>query len=232
MQKLKNDANPFISAHATAYEIKAHVQMEKLLEALNMMDGIDGLAGGISIVAILAVLAFQASTGSFKHVDMLLILGVVLIPYLASNLGLFGLPKIFLGDAGSMLIGYIIAWTLIILTQGATVSIEPVNVLWCVAVPLLDMWALMYRRIREKKSPFSADRGHVHYLLMRYGATDRLALLTLLLLAICAVLGGIVLSYLAPGISFFAFLTLIVVHTLVSHSLDRGRSESDYQPLS
>ena len=57
------------------------------INALNMMDGIDGLAGGISIVAILAVLAFQATDGYFKHVDMLLILGVVLLPYLASNLG-------------------------------------------------------------------------------------------------------------------------------------------------
>ena len=113
------------------------------INALNMMDGIDGLAGSISIIAIFAVLAFQATGGSFKHVDILFILVVVLLPYLASNLGLFGLHKIFLGDAGSMLLGYIIAWTLIILTQGGTVSIEPVNALWCVAIPLLDMWALM-----------------------------------------------------------------------------------------
>jgi len=197
------------------------------INAVNMMDGIDGLAGGISLLAILAILGFQGVSGSFKHVDMLVILAAVLIPYMMSNLGMFGLPRIFLGDAGSMLIGYLIAWTLIILSQspqGEDVAISPVNTLWCVAVPLLDMWAVMFKRLRQRISPFTADRGHLHHLFISHGISDYRVLLIILLGAILLMGIGVVTHYLMPTAGFVVFLFVLVVYVTVNMLLERKLS--------
>ena len=190
------------------------------INALNMMDGIDGLAGGIALMAIFAILVFQFASGTFVHLDKLLLLAVVIIPYMASNLGLFGLKKIFLGDAGSMLIGYLIAWTIIILTQASNKSVEPISALWCVAIPLLDMWAVMFKRIIRGLSPFGADRGHLHHLFMIYGVGSRQALVYILSLAACLVAVGLIATLLLPSWSFYIFLSVIVIYTVLNHIFD------------
>ncbi len=60
-----------------------------------------------------------------------------------------------MGDAGSTLIGFTVIWLLLETTQGKTHSISPVTALWIIAIPLMDMVAIMYRRLRKGMSPFS-----------------------------------------------------------------------------
>ena len=97
------------------------------INALNMTDGIDGLAGGLALVALISMFVFQSATGNFAHFDKLMLLAVVIVPYMIANLGLLGMNRIFLGDAGSMLVGYMIAWAFIILAHPSEGSIEPVT---------------------------------------------------------------------------------------------------------
>ena len=193
------------------------------INALNMMDGIDGLAGGISLMAIFAILVFQLTSGVFLHVDKLLLLAAVIIPYMASNLGLFGMRKIFLGDAGSMLIGYLLAWIFIILTQSKQPSVIPVHALWCVAIPLLDMWTVMFKRMLKRQSPLKADRGHLHHLFISYGIGSKKALAYILMLAGCLVAVGVFTYWLLPTYGLYVFLGVMLAYTIANQLIDVRR---------
>ncbi|MEO7067523.1 MAG: undecaprenyl/decaprenyl-phosphate alpha-N-acetylglucosaminyl 1-phosphate transferase [Rhodanobacter sp.] len=177
-----------------------------LLNAFNMMDGIDGLAGSLTLVSIAAIFLFTGRTSLPGAMVLIGLLGAALLPYLACNVGFMG-RKIFLGDAGSMLIGYVLAWTLIRLSQEPGTHLSPVDVLWCVALPALDTIAVMYRRLRQGKSPFKPDRGHIHHILMGMGLSQRATLVALIALAASiAFLGNVAHSLGAgPGSNLVAF---------------------------
>jgi UDP-GlcNAc:undecaprenyl-phosphate GlcNAc-1-phosphate transferase len=182
-----------------------------LLNAFNMMDGIDGLAGMLALVSIGAISLFQGLS-HWHSIVILLLLAVALLPDLVANLGLAE-HKIFLGDAGSMVVGYLLAWTLIYVSQGQHPSLSTVDVLWCVALPVLDTLAVMIRRLREGKSPFKPDRGHVHHLLLDAGFSPRAALVALVALAMALVfIGALAGRRLAPGSNLLAFGAIAVIY--------------------
>jgi UDP-GlcNAc:undecaprenyl-phosphate GlcNAc-1-phosphate transferase len=77
--------------------------------------------------------------------------------------------RVFLGDNGSMLLGFLFAWLFIALSQGEPAAMTPVTALWLFALPLMDTVGVMLRRIWLGKSPFRADRHHLHHLFVRAG---------------------------------------------------------------
>lgn len=154
-----------------------------LVNAFNMMDGIDGLAGSLTLVGIGAMILFAWPTPLRGIVLLLGLLAAATLPYLAANLGFMG-GKIFLGDAGSTAIGYLLAWALIRLSQIPQTHLSPVDVLWCVALPVFDTLAVMFRRMRQGRSPFHPDRGHIHHILLDAGLGPRKTLLALVALAV------------------------------------------------
>lgn len=90
-----------------------------LINAFNMLDGIDGLAAATAMISIVAMLAFGDFTGPSLGALMLLqILFASLIPYVCVNLGWPDGRKIFMGDAGSTLLGFLLAWSLVYLSHG------------------------------------------------------------------------------------------------------------------
>lgn len=153
-----------------------------LVNAFNMMDGIDGLAGSLELVSIAAIILFADPTPLHGVIALLALLAAASLPYLVANQGFMG-GKIFLGDAGSMLIGYLLAWALIRMSQIPQTQLSPVNVLWCVALPVFDTFAVMYRRMRQGRSPFKPDRGHIHHILLGTGLGPRATLAALVALA-------------------------------------------------
>ncbi len=160
------------------------------INAFNMVDGIDGLLGGLSCVTFGAmgiILYFDGQTSLAMWCFAMI---AATIPYILLNLGLLGRRyKVFMGDAGSTMIGFTIIWILLETTQGLSHPITPVTALWLIAIPLMDMVAIMYRRLRKGMSPFSADRQHIHHLIMRAGFTSRQAFL--LITTAAAILAGI-----------------------------------------
>jgi UDP-GlcNAc:undecaprenyl-phosphate GlcNAc-1-phosphate transferase len=116
----------------------------------------------------------------------LLLLGTLaaLVPYLVVNLELVRCRcKVFLGDAGSLLLGYLIVWGLIEAGRSPA-DLAPVTALWLVALPLMDTLAVMGRRLSNGRHPFAADRGHLHHCLARLLHSTRRALIILLALAL------------------------------------------------
>ncbi|NVJ61862.1 MAG: UDP-N-acetylglucosamine--undecaprenyl-phosphate N-acetylglucosaminephosphotransferase [Gammaproteobacteria bacterium] len=154
------------------------------INAFNMVDGIDGLLGGLSIVTFGGLGIMLVHDGQQSLAYICLVMVVTIIPYILLNLGAFGRRrKVFMGDAGSMLIGFTVIWLLLLSSQNGTAPpLRPVTALWLIAVPLMDMAAIMIRRIRRGDSPFKPDREHLHHIFQRIGLSS-----TQTLIAICSI---------------------------------------------
>jgi len=143
-----------------------------LINALNMIDGIDGLSGSVSLVSLglAAVVALIGHAAPYVGFIIALMGGVG--GFLYYNLRYPGnsRARVFLGDNGSMLLGFLFAWLLIVLSQGKEqAAMTPVTALWLFALPLMDTVGVMLRRIWLGRSPFRPDRQHLHHLFVRAG---------------------------------------------------------------
>ncbi len=199
-----------------------------LVNAFNMSDGIDGLAGSLALIAIVGVFAFESINGSYRLFDFLLVMGVALIPYLLTNLTIISNRKIFLGDAGSMFIGFVLAFTLIDLSQthvGNVSAMQPIDVVWCVAFPVIDILTVIVKRLMSGRSPFSADRGHFHHLLMDRGMAPQQALLLIISAALGLAALGWLLQLYIPQLSAVTFvaITLIYMNWVRRSGWDHGK---------
>ena len=138
-----------------------------VINAVNMADGMDGLAGSLvlSTLVLLAVMAHVA--GLNQAVQILVTLAAVVCAFLLFNLRLPGRKRaaVFMGDAGSLFLGYTLAWFLVDLSQAPARAIAPVSALWMFALPLVDAVGIMIRRVLVGRSPFSPDREHLHHVL-------------------------------------------------------------------
>lgn len=144
-----------------------------IINALNMADGVDGLAGSLALVSLALFTGFALYAGDLFLAERLLTLGGAVMGFLLWNKRSPWLPqaKVFLGNGGSMLLGFILAWAALRLTQNPEHPVSPVLGPWTLALPLIDCVVLMLRRMRTGKSPFRADRNHMHHLLLDAGFT-------------------------------------------------------------
>jgi UDP-GlcNAc:undecaprenyl-phosphate GlcNAc-1-phosphate transferase len=162
-----------------------------VINALNMADGLDGLAGTLTLIALATLAALASAAGRAADAAVLLVLVSTVVAFLALNLRI-ARPRalIFMGDAGSMFLGFAIAWFCISLSQRGVPAMTPVTALWVFALPLFDTVSLMLRRIVRGRSPFAADREHFHHILLAAGYTVNQSL---------AIIGGIGLTLAATG---------------------------------
>ena len=126
--------------------------------AVNLSDGLDGLAGSISAIILSAIFVI----GFINNDNTLMVWSALLISVILAFLILNWHPaKVFMGDSGSLLLGFIIA----ILSVKALQYVNPVSILFLVAVPILDTLVVFRRRIQRGMSPFTADKNHLHHIL-------------------------------------------------------------------
>jgi UDP-GlcNAc:undecaprenyl-phosphate GlcNAc-1-phosphate transferase len=180
------------------------------INAFNMTDGIDGLAGLLSMVSFGSIAVFMLLWGQPGEAMLPLVFIAALLPYLAFNLGLIKHKKIFMGDAGSMLIGLSVIWLILISTQSESASFRPVTALWLIAIPLMDMVAIMLRRVLKGQSPFQADREHLHHISLRLGLSSRESLMLISALACVFACVGIIGEYLlVPEVAMLLLFFLV-----------------------
>ena len=189
-----------------------------LVNAFNMIDGVDGLAGSITLVTILMIVLGQSLFGYLQGTAALMVFAATVLGYLAVNLTITSKKKVFLGDAGSLLLGFVVGWTLIITTQSPEPSVPTTFVIWTVALPAYDILAVMIRRILKGKSPFYADRTHLHHICLRAGLDGRQALGVMILISLVFSGLGIVLTLFAtPLISLIVFTGLGLLYIYAQH---------------
>ena len=154
-----------------------------VVNALNLVDGADGLAGGVAATALFwLIVTFALLGGAGAHP-----VGSYALPVLASVLGgvlgflYFNLRRrarrrasVFLGDAGSLLLGFVLGWFVVGATlQPGTGDLPPAAALWLLWVPLYDTVGVMLRRVLAGRSPMRPDREHLHHLFQDLGFTPR-----------------------------------------------------------
>jgi len=204
------------------------------INAFNMVDGIDGLAGSMSIVTIGSIALMKLISGHLDLILLPLVLVVAIVPFLFYNVSRRNPrgKKIFMGDAGSMFMGLTVLWLLALETQGNSSSFRPVTALWIIAVPLMDMLSIMFRRVRQGNSPFKADNGHLHHIVIRAGFSSRQALIIISALALVFAVTGIAgeILLIPEWIMLAAFILLFVTYTLVlSHYCRTLKTADKYQ---
>ncbi len=190
-----------------------------LSNAYNMTDGIDGLAASLGIVAFTSLLISVHDKLSPAEFRVLSFYALSLCIYLIFNFAIKPLApsKVFMGDAGSMFIGFSISAFCIYFSQRAAYQLAPTTVLWFVAVPLYDMVATMIRRIRKGQSPFYPDRTHLHHLLMHLGLNGKQALAAIVFFsASLSGIGVLIDTYkIESYYSFAGFILIFIAYLLI-----------------
>ncbi len=204
------------------------------VNAFNMIDGIDGLAGSLAIVTFLSLGAIFYIYGLHEELIICMAFTGALIPFLFSNFPLRPfVQKIFLGDAGSILIGFCIVWLLIDGSQPSNPAqpesraFYPVTAMWLVGVPLLDLMSVSIRRMLMGKSPLKGDRSHIHHILQDKGFNSRTCLLICVALELLLSLIGITFEVVQmETASFIFFWAVFAFYFGITALLARQKQQS------
>lgn len=164
-----------------------------LINAMNLIDGADGLAGSLGLAALVMLAAAALYAGNALLATRLSVLCGALAAFLAWNVRLPWRPraKVFLGNAGSALLGLVLAWSAFRLTQNPGHPVNPVLALWLLPIPVMDCLVLIVRRLQEGRSPFTAGRDHIHHFMQDAGfGPTRAAMLLTMFSVLCGLLAG------------------------------------------
>lgn len=200
-----------------------------VVNAFNLMDGIDGLASGLAIVSLLvfALLAFILGNSA---------LGLLLMTLTGSLFGFLRFNfskkhKIFMGDAGSLLLGFVLVVSAVSLLQAAGntnyIRIVAPAVFGLLLVPVFDSLRVYRRRMKDGNSPFKPDKTHLHHLVLSFGVKHKTA--SIIIIAMVAII--LTMSFLA---SFMLGITLatsfsLLLYYLVARVLQLNKGITDWK---
>jgi UDP-GlcNAc:undecaprenyl-phosphate/decaprenyl-phosphate GlcNAc-1-phosphate transferase len=180
------------------------------MNIMNLIDGLDGLATGVSII-ILGSFYFIFMGVDKEAAVFIIFLVAILLAFLYFN---FNPASIFLGDSGSMLLGFIIAaLSLSSMKTAAFTTMIPLLII--MSVPILDTGMAIVRRVIMEEHIFKPDGKHVHHMLLQKGYSQK---------QVCILIYGITLSYAIFGILLsadintmtrFGVIAILIIETLI-----------------
>jgi UDP-GlcNAc:undecaprenyl-phosphate GlcNAc-1-phosphate transferase len=190
--RIDNFTFPLIGVHDLPDWLAVAVTLVWIVAIMNMVnfaDGLDGLAAGVSAISGGTFAVIALSLGKPEAAVLSAAVAGSCLGFLRHN---FYPARIFMGDSGAMLLGFVLATVAVegLLKTAATVALF--FPLLALAVPIVDTSFVIARRVKYGQSPFVADQAHLHYRFLRRGYSQRRA--TLYLYAWCAVLAGAALA--------------------------------------
>jgi UDP-N-acetylmuramyl pentapeptide phosphotransferase/UDP-N-acetylglucosamine-1-phosphate transferase len=202
-----------------------------ITNAINLIDGVDGLASGISILA----LCLYAAVFIFLNVPVyvtfcLATLGVLLVFFYFNVFAGLGKTrrKIFMGDAGSLTIGYFISFVVVLMSNFHTNRVSVVGGAFFVAlaplvIPLFDVVRVVFARYRDHEPLFQPDNRHIHYKLMRTGLSSHWVMSSLLMLTVYFIGLNVLMSQYcnATLILLADVASWVVMHLIINYYIRR-----------
>ena len=174
-----------------------------IMNAFNMIDGVNGLCSGCAMISLLLI-GFHSG---FIYDSMLILIIGSMIGFLIFNLRIFGKKRgVFLGDSGSNLIGFWVAWSAIYCSQNLLYDCQPITMIWFVAIPLLDCIGLIFARLKKGISISSPGRDHIHHKLMNKYSPEGTLGIILLISLITGLIGIFLNNNFSPWISTYLFI--------------------------
>lgn len=162
-----------------------------ITNAINLIDGIDGLASGLCCIALSVLSVIFFLRGQYVYALLAICTLGILMPFWCYNVfdNANRGHKLFMGDAGSLTLGYVISFLIIHMSVTNEVSPTLSNPYMVIAfstvlVPLLDVIRVVLHRLREHKNPFLPDKNHFHHKLLRTGMRVRVVMVTILGIAV------------------------------------------------
>ncbi|TVP79705.1 MAG: undecaprenyl/decaprenyl-phosphate alpha-N-acetylglucosaminyl 1-phosphate transferase [Puniceicoccaceae bacterium] len=192
-----------------------------IMNLINLIDGLDGLAGGVGLMllALLSYLAYQSGV----TFSLLLALGMTgaILGFLIHN---FPPAKVYMGDSGAYMIGFVIAALSLINSEKGTVLAALIAPVLALALPIADVAFAIIRRGLKGLPLFRPDKGHIHHRLMRAGLSSQRTVLVLYAFSLFALLGGL-LAFAYQGRFlpiFFGFAFVVILFTLRGQQITPG----------
>lgn len=182
-----------------------------LINAINMIDGCDGLAASLTIISLfgLAVIGLPV-LGPAKIVPLGTVL-IGLLVFLFFNFSNRKNLKTFLGDGGSLFIGFFVAANLIAFAE-ADSTYDTSIVLWFVAVPVFDFVSVVIRRLVLRRKIMAADRSHIHHYILSKGFSHFQTTMLISMAAVTLLAFGVFVSTHHPNLGLFSFLVLLNIY--------------------
>lgn len=162
-----------------------------IVNAINLIDGLDGLAGGVAFFACITNFVVAWMSGNVLITLLAATLAGAIVGFLWHN---FNPATIFMGDTGSMFLGFVLATTSLVgsVSQKGQTAIAILVPILALGLPIMDTLLAMVRRFLERRSIFSPDRGHIHHRLLDMGITHRRAVLILYGASVAFTVGSLV----------------------------------------
>jgi UDP-GlcNAc:undecaprenyl-phosphate GlcNAc-1-phosphate transferase len=191
-----------------------------VINAINMIDGLDGLAGTTSLIAFIsfAVLSWLNDMSYF------MLLSLAFAGALAAFLRFNWYPsRLFMGDAGSMTLGFVLAFFSVELSQKSGSIVSPVAALLVLAVPVTDTLTVMAKRIMSGKNPFTPDKTHFHHILRDMGFNHAGVVIIIMSFSIAFSLFALIASFMQlPDNLLFGVFACWFIFYFVSSKTRRG----------
>lgn len=177
-----------------------------LTNTVNLIDGLDGLAAGVSTIASITILLVALQQN-------VLLIAVLTAALAGSSLGFlqynFNPAKIFMGDTGSMFLGYMLAGLSVIGAVKSAATIALIVPIFALGLPILDTTFAIVRRYMGGKPIFKPDRGHLHHRLLDLGFTQKQAVLLMYVISGVLGLSAIALTEVSSGIALTIILAVM-----------------------
>ena len=204
-----------------------------ITNAINLIDGIDGLASGLSAISLfVAILLCMMSGDIIWAMLAIAYLGVVLTFFCFNVYG--GKNKVFMGDAGSLTLGYTLSFIVLHFWQAHPVWNPYLHnigiiILSTLIIPMLDVVRVMMSRIRDGRNPFLPDKNHIHHKLMRTGLSGRMTMLTILVISIAFIVSNyLVASFLSQTLMVVLdIFFFILMHLIINFFIRRKEKNTD-----
>ena len=188
-----------------------------LTNAFNYFDGLDGTLG-FSVISVFCILFFLSPNQNFNLFLTILILPISI--FLCFNFSIFNLPKIFLGDSGSLLLGFIVSFLLIYIANQKI--IHPILLAWSVVIFVYEFLSVNLIRLKKSQSLFKAGQDHLHHILLKKNKsifiTNGLIFLFNLFLFCFGYFSFVIFN---PFISFILFIFLFTIFFLIREKFSR-----------
>jgi UDP-GlcNAc:undecaprenyl-phosphate GlcNAc-1-phosphate transferase len=187
-----------------------------VINAMNLIDGLDGLAGGVGLVAVLTTFLISLQRG---HPLMVLFSGALAGAILGFLFYNFNPATIFMGDTGSLFLGFVLATSSIQTNQKSSTAVAVLIPCIALGLPIIDTLLAMGRRAIRGRPIFQADKEHIHHRLLALGLSHRQAVL--ILYGFCVLLGAVafVLTFTNSIESAFLLLALGLIAFLALRTL-------------
>jgi len=176
--------------------------------AVNLSDGLDGLAAGVTLLSLGAI----ALLANLVNGDELTVVCFVVSGSIFGFLRYNTYPaRIFMGDTGSQFLGFTLGVLAVMLTQRVNTALNPWLPLFLVGLPILDTIFVMTKRISEGRSPFAADKNHMHHRLLSLGLAHYEAVSVIYVIQLVFLLTAFLLRYHSDLVVFLSYLGLIAL---------------------